>query len=623
MKARIDKIELIGTRREFVLSPGLNIIEGSITTGKTTLIKCLRGLFGSKISKFSKEAKDNINSLSGRISIGDSTYDLVRPFVTTDNAKVSIAGENFALRLPVLRGSQGEQTYGTWLLETLGLPALRVATAPTRDVSDTSLLSVNDYMAYCYLDQKQIDTSVFEHTNTFKDVKRKYVFNVIYGKYDVEIAQLEERRRENISETRRLQNYNKTVEEFLSGTAFENRAAIQRELSEIEHVLSDVSHSSISLSQAISERSDTSALREHLLELQQETMEVKKKLQFEHYSLQQKSGLIAQLQTQSRRLTKSIVAGSHLLDFDFLSCPRCGSTVDSSSTIPDVCYLCHQIPEPQITQGDLIKEQQRVDQQVNETNELIENHQHLIANLESRLIALDREKNSLAEEIDARTQRYVSEQAEEITALEHHRTLLQERRQKFQEYLELFTRQDHTMSETRRLESQLSEIDTAIELADSRVSQFNEYIAYLDSTFQELIEEIQVPSLPNPGESIIDRRTYLPIYQGRRFDELESLGLTVMVNIAHALAHQLTCMHFNLPLPNILFIDGLSDNIGSQYFDQERIKALYRCLIRISDEYSERLQIVVADNTVQDLAREYVLVTFDDNNKLIPSELLE
>ena len=35
-----------------------------------------------------------------------------------------------------------------------------------------------------------------------------------------------------------------------------------------------------------------------------------------------------------------------------------------------------------------------------------------------------------------------------------------------------------------------------------------------------------------------------------------------MVNIAHALAHQLTCIHFDLKLPNILLIDGLSGNIG-------------------------------------------------------------
>ena len=88
------------------------------------------------------------------------------------------------------------------------------------------------------------------------------------------------------------------------------------------------------------------------------------------------------------------------------------------------------------------------------------------------------------------------------------------------------------------------------------------YMTFLDNTYQIILQEIQVPSFADPGPSIIDRQTYLPRFEWRRFDELESQGLKVMVNIAHALAHQLTCIHFDLKLPNILLIDGLSGNIG-------------------------------------------------------------
>lgn len=70
MKIFINKIKLLGTNREFPLRPGLNIITGSITTGKTTLIKCCRGLLGSKIKDFSKEARNNITNLAGEIYIG-------------------------------------------------------------------------------------------------------------------------------------------------------------------------------------------------------------------------------------------------------------------------------------------------------------------------------------------------------------------------------------------------------------------------------------------------------------------------------------------------------------------------------------------------------------------------
>ena len=91
-----------------------------------------------------------------------------------------------------------------------------------------------------------------------------------------------------------------------------------------------------------------------------------------------------------------------------------------------------------------------------------------------------------------------------------------------------------------------------------------------------------------------------------------------MINTAHALAHQLTCLHFQLPLPNILLIDGLSGNMGYKNEDLKRIEAIYNYVIKISQEYQDQLQIIIADNTVPENARQYVFAEFDDNNKLIP-----
>ena len=88
MRVYINKIKLLGTSREFSLRPGLNIITGSITTGKTTLIKCLRGLLGSNLKDFSREARNNITHLAGEIFIGDNAYEIIRPFVMTNDAMV-------------------------------------------------------------------------------------------------------------------------------------------------------------------------------------------------------------------------------------------------------------------------------------------------------------------------------------------------------------------------------------------------------------------------------------------------------------------------------------------------------------------------------------------------------
>lgn len=618
MRIYINKIRLLDTDCEFVLTSGLNIITGSIATGKTTLMKCFRGLMGSNIKDFSREARENITNLSGEIFIGSNSYEIIRPFVTSNDALVSIAGANEAKHLPALRSKTNEETYGIWLLEKLNLPTLRVPTAPTQEDSDTALLSINDYMMYCYLRQDEIDDSVFGHTNFSKNNKRKYVFEIIYGKYDVEIAQLQMKRRETVGEIRRLQNYTKTISEFLTGTPFENRATIVHNLNNVVRDL-EIAHSdSEDLGHEIRGYSNTDKLRDNLLEVQQKLDELHQNLQYEQYSLEQKQGLIAQLKTQSIRLTKSIVAGNYLLDFDFLSCPRCGSSIQPSRTEPETCYLCLQQPEPQITQDDLIKEQDRLEQQITETVELVEAHRTATISIEQEITGLDEQRQTLSSEINHRTRRYVSEESEHIAQIEQHRTQLQEQKQRLEEYLGLYNRQDQTISTIERLESHLEELDVNTDLANSRVSEFESYMTFLDNTYQIILREIQVPSFADPGPSIIDRQTYLPRFEGRRFDELESQGLKVMVNIAHALAHQLTCIHFDLKLPNILLIDGLSGNIGHEGLDRERIEAIYRCIIRVSQEYEDCLQIIVSDNTVPEIAHEYILAEFNDESKLIP-----
>jgi energy-coupling factor transporter ATP-binding protein EcfA2 len=623
MKLQINKIALVGTSREFTLNSGLNIITGSTVTGKTTLMKCLRGLLGSRLRNFTKEASSNITHLTGNISIGYNVYNVIRPYSTTVDAMVSIGGNNEVERIPVLSSKNDKKTYGNWLLEKLSLPVLKVPVlkppnTKTQNESHISLLSINDYMMFCDLRQTEIANSVLGHTDQYKNNKRLYVFEVIYGKYDVRIADLEAQRLSTIREINRLENYAKNIGEFLLGTSFENRDSIFYRLNKIECELEDVDSHSETLLEEIRNLANTDKLRTELLNRQQELDKLNQNLQYEQYSLKQKQNLVAQLQTQNIRLTKSIVAEHYLLDFDFLCCPRCGSSIQPSRTNDDLCYLCLQVPEPKITRNDLFNEQDRLERQIAETQELTENHQAAIDDIEQHIRQLEKIRKELSSEIDNRSRRYVSEQTEQIIQLEQRRTQLQEQKKKLEEYLLLYERQDQNVNDIEQEKSHLEKLDEAIEEINSHVSELEQYMSFLNSTYQSILQEIKVPHFQVEGSSIIDHKTYLPLFEGRSFAQWKSPSLTTMINFAHALAHQITCLHFDLKLPNILFIDGLSDHFGDQDLDIERIQAMYNYLIKVSDEYQDRLQIIVADNTVPQNARKYIIAEFREEDKLIP-----
>lgn len=624
MKLQLKHLHLLGTDRRFSFLPGLNIISGPIATGKTTLVRCAQGLLGSSLRNFSREARDTITDLVGEIEIGIDRYQISRPFVTTRTARVDIAGSSETLRVPALAASSfQEQTYGRWLQNKLGLPVLQVPLAPSREDSDFSPVSVNDYLMYCYLEQDEIDKSVFGHDNYYKNNKRKYVFDIVYRRYDVRIAQLQEQLRDRLRELRRLQNHASTLDELLENTPFANQAAIERDIDLFTVQLEQLEQESSQLAASVTADADVQAIRASLQKLDVEISSDNERIRSEELSIRQLNELISQLKTQSARLTRSIVAEEYLLDFDFLICPRCGSSV-AEDRVGDSghCYLCLQEPELDLTRDDLIREQNRLERQIVESEELVKIHSASIENLILTRDNLKSQRLDTANELEYRTQSFVSDSASAIAAIAEKRAELRERIRNLQEYLELHRRLSRLRGDVSRLESEITEIQIEIDAALGEGTLVQNAIPFLEQRFAELLDDFLVPSFSEGGITGIDRQTLLPIVQGRRFDELQSPGLKVLVNVAHTIAHQLTALEFGLNLPNIMLIDGLSGNLGYEGLDLERVEAIYGYLVRLSRERGEDLQIIVADNTVPQVAHEFVRVTFSEEEKLIPESAL-
>jgi len=174
----------------------------------------------------------------------------------------------------------------------------------------------------------------------------------------------------------------------------------------------------------------------------------------------------------------------------------------------------------------------------------------------------------------------------------------------------------------RELEAREAELDAAIDAASSAAPNFEEHVRYLEERFRFALERFKAPHFPNAGKTGIDRKTYRPVVEGRPFDQLQSPGFVTLVNVAHALAHQLTAIEYDLPLPNILLIDGVSANLGDEGLDRERLEAVYDYLLELSHEHADRLQIIVADNTVPRNAADRVRLRLSEEDKLVPIRLL-
>ena len=621
MITRINHISLLGGNREVPFRPGLNIIYGEITSGKTPLLQLIHSLFGHALEHLIPELREHVTHIEASITLGEEDYTVIRPVVSTRDAKVDVAGREETLRLPALAADDASHlTYGRWLLERLGLPLIEIPVSMRVVPGASSPVSINDYFMYCHLRSKEIATSVFGHQDRFKNVKRMVVFEVLYGIYNVEVYQLESRLRTIEQALRDARNRNAVLERSFAGTAFENQAAVVRarqlaasELSVIEAGIADASAQDGSASAT----PRAQELRERVLSLDRQISRFREAAHDEAGAAGQMEELARQLEAQIRRLTKAIVADTHLLDFDFLQCPRCGSEVRPERATDARCYLCHQEPAPSLSRGDLEREQRRLDAQVAETRELAATHRETATRLFAQAEVAERERTEASAELDFLTRTYVSDAAERLQQQAAGRARLIETIARLEDYLQVFRRMSETETEVRNLEEEAAAVRLELQVALDRQSEAGIRLQYLNRVFRAILEEFNIPHVGNPEATFIDREKYLPVIDGQQFDALYSPGLIVQINVAHALAHHLTSLHFGLGLPGILLIDGLTRNLGNTGLSPERKQRMYEFLVRISELHGESLQLIVADDEVPEFAKPFIRVELSENDRLV------
>ncbi len=621
MRLQIKKISLTGTTREVEFRPGLNIITGPIASGKTTLIRMCHGLFGSSLENYPPEARDNVVALGGQILIGNSDFLVVRPFTSTRTAKVDISGLKDNLRLPALQlDATASYTYGQWLLRILGLPEIRVPSAPTRPDSEPTSLSINDFFLYCVLSQEGIDNSICGHRDTYKNIKRKYVFEVLYGIYNTEAFRLQERLHDVHTQIVQLDSQAANFDRILADTPWENRAALQEQLGAAQKDLEAIENVAVETKNNIVSPPETQILRGKLLKLDEKLSKLQSELEHEQSTIVDLKRLIRQLETQSKRLTKTIIARKYLTDFEFIICPRCGAAIGENRGSEDICNLCLQNPNPQLDRKDFVTEQDRVAAQIVETRELVESHTHSVNILERHINELSRDRANLGHDLDFKLSTYVSDSASKIAIDASKRPAVVAMIERLKDYLRLYDKRDVISLERVRLQSEKDEIEGEIESLSTRQDVAEARIQTLEKYFEESLQRLGVPRFMDPPKASISRSVYLPVLDGRRFDDLSSQGLQVLVNVAHAVAHQLTAIKLELPLPNILLIDGLTKNVGQEGYDAERVKNAYAYLIELSKSLDERLQIIVADGNVPAEAEKYVRLRLSESDRLIPDK---
>ena len=488
--------------------------------------------------------------------------------------------------------------------------------APSRPESDPTPVSINDYFSYSYLAQEELGFAVFGHRDPFRNIKRKYVFEITYGFYDVEDAQLRDRLRYVHTRLGELRSRRELFDTFFEGTPLENRARIEHELREVDTKLRETERAALELATVPQRASGTAELRTEILTLEGELSELLRASEAERTSLGNLLQLANQLEAQSDKLTRSIVSHKHLMDLEFVVCPRCGTGLERHRAESGTCVLCLQVPSLTYSRDTLIEEQGAVEYQLRETQDLLREREDRATDLETRLTRVRGEVAERKAELEFETRSYVSEQAKEIASVAAQRAQLIARSRQLHEYLDVLAKIDDTERIAAKFAVEKDKLDQQLAAAAAKSNKGYARVESLKEYFNLLLEELRPPKFGERDTSGINSTTYLPDYYGRAFVELSSPGLATLVNLAHALAHQLTAIKLGLKLPQLLVIDGLSEHLGQEGLDPERLRAAYGVLMRLAKTHPE-LQVILVDNEIPDEARGFVRLELSEEDRLI------
>lgn len=593
---QIGQVRLVGTSgdiAEYAFGSGINVIHGETGSGKTSLLQVIRWVLGGKAS-LSKAVQDGVESASVRLRLGTSNYLFSRELGQTSLSVFEPDGTLVEV-LASTRRRKHMRRSTDFLIEASGLPAVRLSSQSSAREEEISFW---DYYEYMHLRQSEIDRSVMNHEEFYKDRKRKTVFELLLGLSNVEIAALKNRRDAAVDRRRSAERRLSTIQDFLDGVDILSAEETSARLSNLRAQLAAAQSELQELRQEGRHRNQSLDDRQFKLRTAlEDSHQIARRIAELQARVSRRVESRFELESERERLTRGGTATDLLGTLEFHQCPRCLQAVEPYRFGDDDCYLCGQDeprPAPE-EEADTDAEFARIDGLLAEVDQLVREDRSELQRLTARRRGLDILTRDLGQELDRVSEEYVGPLFEEIAALGERIGRLRESREALAVNIELWGRHTETVKEIDQIGLHVAELEQALEAAEATVERGRERLSDLSDLFDEIIEQLDMPWYSAPAR--IDSTTYLPIVNGVSFEELSSGGMKMMTNVAYHLA----LLTYGLAeqdtrIPSLLIIDSPRKNLGATPEDVAHTEEFYNWIDGLVRAYTTNFQIIIADN---------------------------
>jgi hypothetical protein len=200
-------------RYEF--SSDLTVLAGRTGVGKTTLLEAIKYGFGGD-GMLAPVILESVRDVTLDLSIGQERLEISR---SVDPGKSKIARVTDLItreRLPDHRIDAGQPSLNTLLLGSLGFADdLKAAPRGTSSSAGTRI-SFADIFSFLYVPQADINRDIASSQETYREPKRKVVFELLFGLTDSSILDLRSKLNTLAGDVAKAETTRQTVLDFLS-----------------------------------------------------------------------------------------------------------------------------------------------------------------------------------------------------------------------------------------------------------------------------------------------------------------------------------------------------------------------------------------------------------------------
>lgn len=595
----LRSLALLGHSGEatYEFRPGINVIHGETGSGKSSLFEAFKYGIGGR-GTLSPAVRDGVQRIRTRLRIGGSEYQFTRRVGATT---VEVAeADGTLLDIMAVNRRKDMPPLSDFLLSTAGLPEVKLS---SKQSSRTDRITFWDFFGYAYIPQSEIDRSVVGHLDTFRNRKRKAVFELLFGLTNEEVARLRQEVDELTDALREATRELRLIDEFLDGLDLAGgvelaarRQHLEAELNQQERLLDALRSEGHRATTAVSEQQ--ARLRE-ILERAGEAARSAAELEARVASRME---FRFELESDRERIVRGGSATDLLGTLDFHQCPRCLQEVVPERFGADNCYLCGQV-EPRVGDGDDpdkgAEEHERrlreVDELLDEVHQLVAIDREELAAANARRRSLEAASRELGADVDRSSHDYVSPRFDEIALLGARIGELRQERTSLDLQQRVWQRQASLRDRVGELDRQIARAKRQLEQGTKELDAAHRKVDELSSIFDEIVQSMGMPWYSAPAR--VDPETYLPIVNEVSLEDLSSGGMKMMTNVAYHLALLTYALaHRDTYVPSMLIIDSPRKNLGATPEDQHHSNMFYRWIEGLVSSYRQDFQIVIADN---------------------------